>query len=1118
MEITNIKEIYGQHPQVIQLQKILADKNSTNQIFLKGLSQSAIAMVIAASLNPKRVQLILAHTQDDAAYLFNDLKTLLPDFRLLYFPASFTNTSNFGHENNANGILRTEVLQTLQAHKSKILIVTYPEALLEKVTTRKTLTENIIELKTNTCYKLTDLSNQLQQVHFQKVDFVDAPGQYALRGSILDIFSFSNDTPYRIDFFDDEIQSIRSFDIETQLSVSNEKCIKIIPDLLVNTNTSNLVPFLSLLPVSTVVWSENLTLLDESLSHNREKILEKHPILPGRDEEIATMSLLWTENTIKDIPSLFPIHISWGLQMQQTPTTFVFHVSPQPGFNKNFDFLIATLHEQQENGYTNYILSENSKQLERLQAIFEDKEADVQFTAIRQTLHEGFIDHDLQIACFTDHQLFGRYHRHKLRSDRYKKAKSGISVSELMNLKPGDYIVHADHGVGQFVGLQKLTENGKKQEVIKLIYRDNDILLVNLHSLHKISKFSEKDGKEPKINKLGTAAWQNLKNRTKSKIKDIAKDLIALYAQRKAKKGYAYMPDTFLQQELEASFIYEDTPDQEKATQAVKEDMESTTPMDRLVCGDVGFGKTEIAVRAAFKAVSDNKQVAILVPTTILAFQHYNTFRKRLKDFPCRVEYLSRLRSSKTQKAVIKDLHEGKIDIIIGTHKLIGKQIQFKDLGLLIIDEEQRFGVAVKEKLKQLKVNVDTLTLTATPIPRTLQFSLMGARDLSIINTPPPNRQAVNTELHGFNDTIIREAIMHELNRGGQVFFIHNRVKNIYELQIYLQKLIPEAAIAVGHGQMEGSKLEKTLLDFIDGHYDILLATTIIESGLDIPNANTIIINQAHQFGLSELHQLRGRVGRSNTKAFCYLLAPPISTLTWDARRRLKALEDYSELGSGIHIAMQDLDIRGAGNLLGGEQSGFIADIGYETYQRILDEALTELRTTEFKELFADEQNTPTPQSFVSDCQIDTDLEALIPENYVENTAEKIKLYRELDNINKETDLTTFSLKLKDRFGKIPKETQDLMYIVRIREMAKDLGIERVILKQNMLICHLVSNRESVFYQSALFMKILQMVQLQIVPIQISETKEKLRLKINSISSAAKAFAIIEKMLSFCKN
>lgn len=1116
MEISKIKQKYAQHPQVVSLREALEQKDNTSRVFLKGISQSALSVVIAAAANPKRVNVILKNTQDEAAYFFNDLKTLLPDYRLLYFPASFTNTSNFGHENNANDILRTEVLQNLEAHRNKLIVVSYPDALLEKVTTKQSLSQHILQLKSGESYDISQLTEKLYNAYFQQVDFVDEPGQFALRGSILDIFSFSNDLPYRIDFFDDEIQSIRSFDIETQLSVNEEQSIKIVPDLIANTTIESLVPFYEFVPSSTAFWTDNLEVLEYSLKHSLDKIWEKHETVAIGNNEVPTSQLLWTKTNLTEVIENFS-HITWGIQ--NSPKAYqelAFNISPQPSFNKNFDLLISSLKDYTNSGITTYILSENPKQLERLEAIFEDKQAEVDFIAVPQTLHEGFIDNDLQIACFTDHQIFERYHKHKLRNERYKKAKGGVSVSELMSLKPGDYIVHADHGVGQFAGLQKINEQGKNQEVIKLIYRDNDILLVNLHSLHKISKFREKDGEEPKINKLGTAAWQNLKNRTKSKIKDIAKDLIALYAKRKAKEGYAYMPDTFLQHELEASFIYEDTPDQEKATQAVKEDMESSTPMDRLVCGDVGFGKTEIAIRAAFKAVSDNKQVAILVPTTILAFQHYNTFSKRLADFPCNIEYISRMRGAKKQREIIQDLEVGKIDIIIGTHKLIGSKIKFKDLGLLIIDEEQRFGVAVKEKLKNLKVNVDTLTLTATPIPRTLQFSLMGARDLSIINTPPPNRQPVQTELHGFNDTIIREAIMYELNRGGQVFFIHNRVQNIYELQTYIQKLVPEASTTVGHGQMEGAKLEKTLLDFIDGQYDVLIATTIIESGLDIANANTIIINQAHQFGLSELHQLRGRVGRSNTKAFCYLLAPPLPSLTWEAKRRLKALEDFSDLGSGFHLAMQDLDIRGAGNLLGGEQSGFIADIGYETYQKILDEAILELRTTEFKELFADNEVTKS-QNFVTDCQIDTDFEALIPESYVENTSEKVRLYRELDNITSEKELQEFSKKLKDRFGKIPEETEDLMNVVRIREMAKDLGMERIIMKQKVLIMHLVSDRTSAFYQTPIFSKLLQAIQLQIIPIEITETKDKLRLKVSKVNNITTALTHIKKLWTFCK-
>jgi transcription-repair coupling factor (superfamily II helicase) len=790
-----------------------------------------------------------------------------------------------------------------------------------------------------------------------------------------------------------------------------------------------------------------------------------------------------------------------------------FKTSPQPLFHKNFELLEQNLIQNQEEGYQCFILSDNPTQLARIKSIFTDRQARVEYSEIDHALHEGFVDRELKLCVYTDHQIFERYHKFSLRTDQARVARQAISIKELNRLNPGDYVVHIDHGVGRFGGLVTTTVNGKPQEAIRLVFKDNDILLVSIHSLHRISKFKSKDGEPPRINKLGTGAWQHLKEKTKSKVKDIARELIALYAKRKSEPGFAFAGDSYLQNELEASFLYEDTPDQYKATKAVKQDMESSTPMDRLVCGDVGFGKTEIAVRAAFKAVADNKQVAILVPTTILALQHYKTFKERLKDFPCSVDYISRLRKAKDSSDALKRLKEGQLDIIIGTHKLIGKEVKFKDLGLLIVDEEQRFGVSVKEKLKELRVNVDTLTLTATPIPRTLQFSLMGARDLSILNTPPPNRQPIITELHSFNEAIIVEAIRYEVERNGQVFFINNRVQNIGEIEAVVKRLMPDIRTVVAHGQMEGPKLEGIMLDFINGEYDVLIATTIIESGLDIPNANTIIINNAHQFGLSELHQLRGRVGRSNKKAFCYLLAPPLSTLTQEARRRLKIIEEFSELGSGFNIAMQDMDIRGAGNLLGGEQSGFISDIGYETYQRILNEAMLELRETEFKDLYNDEQQEPENGKFVADCQIDTDAEILFPESYIENIAERMQLYRELDNIETEEALQKFEQNLNDRFGKLPAESEELIEVVRVRWLAQSLGMERLILKNNQLIIHFIANQQSPFYQSAAFGKILAWLQANHKRANMKEARDKLTLTMPKVGTIKQMKEILMDMI-----
>ncbi|MDA3930542.1 MAG: transcription-repair coupling factor, partial [Prolixibacteraceae bacterium] len=796
-------------------------------------------------------------------------------------------------------------------------------------------------------------------------------------------------------------------------------------------------------------------------------------------------------------------------------TVFQFVTAPQPQFNKNFDLLAHDLKQASANNYQNYILSNNEKQIERLQAIFDDRDFNVNFSPLNFTLHEGFIDRDLLLIFYTDHQIFERYHRYKLQTSN--KAKESISIKELNKLHQGDYVVHIDHGIGKFAGLVKTEVNGKTQEAIRLVYRDDDSLLVNIHSLHRISKYKGKDGGEPKINKLGTGAWQKMKSRAKSKVKDIAKDLIALYANRLEEKGFSFSPDTYMQQELEASFVYEDTPDQSKSTQSIKEDMERQMPMDRMVCGDVGFGKTEVAIRAAFKAIADNKQVAVLVPTTILAFQHYKTFTERLKDFPANIGYISRLRKAADVKTTLNELKEGKIDILIGTHRLVGKDVQFKDLGLLIIDEEQKFGVAVKEKLKQLKVNVDTLTLTATPIPRTLQFSLMGARDLSIIQTAPPNRYPIVTEVHGFNEAIIQEAINYEIDRNGQVFFIHNRVQNIYEFEGFIKKACPSARVIVGHGQMDGPKLEKVMLDFIDGKYDVLIATTIIESGLDIPNANTIIINNAQNFGLSELHQLRGRVGRSNKKAFCYLLAPPMTSLSAEARRRLKAIEEFSELGSGFNIAMRDLDIRGAGNMLGAEQSGFIADIGFETYHRILNEAIMELKQNDFKGVFEMKDNSEANQAFtnvkfMNDCTIDTDMELRFPESYVNSIAERMALYRELDNIEAEEQLLTFEQNLIDRFGKIPTQTKELIEVVRLRWTAINLGMERIILKRNKMICHFISDPQSSFYQSPTFTTILAWIQHNPGKCKIKEDKNKLSMIFQNVTDIQHSRDILLKI------
>ena len=921
------------------------------------------------------------------------------------------------------------------------------------------------------------VSDVLDEYGFEQVDYVYEPGQYAMRGSILDVFSFSYEFPYRIDFFGNEVETIRSFDVETQLSKEKLDSIYIVPEMTKGNRTNS--SLLDSLPSETLLASKDMAWVKERIG----SIWNEEPIT-GDEESFANIEQL----RAKLITGEDFLHAALGfcrLHFGTRPTgiadaTLTFSMEAQPIYHKNFDLVSESFHKYLEDGYTLYILSDVEKQATRIRAIFEDRGDDIPFTSVNKTIHEGFADETLRVCLFTDHQLFDRFHKFNLKSDKARSGKLSLSLKELNQFTTGDYIVHIDHGVGQFGGLVRTEVNGKMQEAIRLIYQNNDIIFVSIHSLHKLSKYKGKDsGEPPKLSKLGTGAWEKMKERTKSKVKDIARDLILLYSKRKQEKGFAYSPDSFMQHELEASFIYEDTPDQMKATADVKADMENDRPMDRLICGDVGFGKTEVAIRAAFKAVSDNKQVAVLVPTTVLAFQHYQTFSERLKDFPCRIEYISRARTAKEIRETLKDLKEGNINIIIGTHRIVGKDVTFKDLGLLIIDEEQKFGVSVKEKLRQLKANVDTLTMTATPIPRTLQFSLMGARDLSSITTPPPNRYPVQTEVERFNPDIIREAINFEMSRNGQVFFINNRIQNIYEMEALVKREVPDARIAVGHGQMEPEKLEKIILDFVNYEYDVLIATSIVESGIDVPNANTIIINNAQQFGLSDLHQLRGRVGRSNRKAFCYLLSPPLSSLTQEARRRLQAIENFSELGSGIHIAMQDLDIRGAGNMLGAEQSGFIADLGYETYQKILEEAVDELKAEEFADLYsnATENRPDTGSEYVRETYIESDLELMFPPAYIPNDSERVSLYRELDKMEEERDILAFTERLKDRFGKVPKEGKELIRVVRLRRMAKMLGMEKVILKKGQMSIFLVTNPESPYYESEAFDKLLGFIQ-----------------------------------------
>ncbi len=1039
------------------------------KIYLHGLigsSRSIAASFLAEKL--LRPLVICLNDKEEASFFYDDLVTL--DIRppVLFFPSSYKRAVQYEETEQENIILRTEALNKLK-ELEKLVIVTYPEALVEKVISGEGLDSHTFRIKKGDKLSIEFINDVLFEYGFERVDFVYEPGQYSVRGSIVDIYSFSNEDPYRLDFFGDEVDSIRVFDIDTQISKEKLDKIYIIPNIQEDPEGGGMISFFDFIPGRSVLLMQDIELIAGQVENSFQQTLLK----AGTEEEKE--SLLRKISSGKDLLQLTEPFtcIEFGSKACfRNSRTMQFNTGRQPVFNKNFNLLAENLIENREQGYTNYILSSNEKQTERLKAIFDDKGLRVHFTPLNFTFHEGFIDHDLRICCYTDHQIFERYHRFSIKTRKPQQAN--ITLKELGKLHPGDYVVHVDHGIGKFAGLVKTEVNGKMQEAIRLVYRNNDALFVSIHSLHRISKYKGKDGTEPAISKLGSGAWQRMKDRTKSKVKDIARELIVLYAKRLQEKGFAFSPDSYLQVELESSFIYEDTPDQIKSTQAVKEDMEKETPMDRLVCGDVGFGKTEVAIRAAFKAATDSKQVAVLVPTTILALQHYRTFTERLNGFPVRIEYISRLRKTATIRQVLKDTREGKVDILIGTHRLVGKDVQFKNLGLLIVDEEQKFGVSVKEKLKHLKVNVDTLTLTATPIPRTLQFSMMGARDLSIIQTPPPNRYPIVTELHGFNEEIIREAIQYELARNGQVFFIHNRVQNIYDVEAFIKRIVPKVRTVVGHGQMEGAKLEQVMLDFINGEYDVLVATTIIESGLDIPNVNTIIINHAQNFGLSDLHQLRGRVGRSNKKAFCYLLAPPLSTLSAEARRRLRAIEEFSELGSGFNIAMQDLDIRGAGNLLGAEQSGFIADVGFETYHRILAEAISELKQEEYKELFKDGKDEGAnaflkTTGFMNDCQIDTDMELLFPGEYIPDVSERMLLYRELDDQENEDALQCFEDSLVDRFGKLQQPSRELLEVVRLRWLAIELGMEKIILKNGRMICQFIADQHSPYYQSSVF-------------------------------------------------
>ncbi len=1112
MSQSEILNKYNTSKLLTQLKNLI--KDNSKRLFLSGATGSFKSLLVAESLNNNQ-HLIILNDKEEAAYFYNDLIQLIGDEKIYFLPSSYKRSPEYGNVDASNIILRTEALNFLSSGENDGIVVSYPLAIFEKVPTNELLNDCTLNIKTGEKLDISFVTEVLNEYEFNREDFVYEPGQFSVRGSIVDIYSFANEDPYRIDFFGDEVDSIRTFDLENQLSIEKLDKIAIIPNINKQQDTDKISLFDFLSP-DTFIWAYDFNFIFDNIAEAHLKIKHRNS-QREESEEVPSLSLFCDETEIhKRIIEKKTIEFG-KKSIFKDSTEITFNTSPQPAFNKNFNLLEEDLLSNEEKGYERYILSDNPKQHDRLRDIFKDLNSKISYTPLSKTLHEGFIDNDSKFCFYTDHQIFERYHKFSLRTDKARIAKQAISLKELSRLNPGDYVVHVDHGIGRFGGLVTTNENGKPQEAIRLVFRDNDILLVSIHSLHRISKYKSKDSEPPRINKLGTAAWQKIKDKTKKKVKDIARELISLYAQRKQEPGFAFSPDSYLQTELEASFIYEDTPDQEKTTQLVKEAMEKDTPMDMLVCGDVGFGKTEIAIRAAFKAVTDNKQVAVLVPTTILAMQHYNTFKERLKDFPCEIDYISRLRKPKDIKQALTKLKTGEVSIIIGTHRLIGKDVEFKDMGLLIIDEEQRFGVSIKEKLKKIKVNVDTLTLTATPIPRTLQFSLMGARDLSILNTPPPNRHPILTELHTINDEIIKEAISYEVDRNGQVFFIHNRVQNIFEIEAMINRILPEVKTVVAHGQMDGPQLEKIMLDFINGDYDVLIATTIIESGLDIPNANTIIINNANHFGLSELHQLRGRVGRSNKKAFCYLLAPPLTSVTQEARRRLKIIEEFSDLGSGFNISMQDLDIRGAGNLLGGEQSGFIADIGFETYHRILNEAILELKETEFKELYEEEihQKADKNIQFVTDCTIETDALLVLPDQYIENVAERMQLYRKLDGLKDEEELNGFKSELADRFGPIPETTEELIQVVQIRWKAIELGVEKIVFKNGKLLIYFVSNQESPYYQSPVFTGILGFLQAKAKTAKMQEKNNKLRLAIPSVKDISKIKQLFDNIHSF---
>lgn len=1113
MNLSALAGDFAADPRTKALLKALTDKRILAVKACNLAGSSAAMMLSALPTDAVRPIVVVGDSADDAGYLYHDLTRLTGENAVAMLPSAYKRDIKYGQIDPPSQILRTEALSRWHAADGLRFVVTYPEAMAERVASAESIDNHTLRLSLDSQADLTETIKWLRDNAFTEVDYVYEPGQFALRGSILDIFGYSHELPYRIDFFGDDIDSIRTFSIETQLSVERLQSVSITSDVPSHSHGMSLLEFID---PQTLIAMRDPDYTIQRIAAVAAETFSDSAVIADEGDRNAMTKVVDAEQFASALAGFRQLHFTATAPPTSIPdrhASIDFNCSPQALYHKNFDIIADSFTHFLADRYTIHILSDSEKQTERLRDIFTDRGDDIRFIPVNATLHEGYVDHPRKQCIFTDHQIFDRFHKYNLKSDRARSGKLALSLKELASIEPGDFIVHVDYGIGRFAGLYRTNVSGRTQEMIKLTYANNDTIFVSIHSLHKLAKYRGKEGVPPKINKLGTGAWNKMKERTKSKLKDIARDLIKLYAERRSQKGFGFAPDSYMQHELEASFIYEDTPDQLTATKAVKADMESDRPMDRLICGDVGFGKTEIAIRAAFKAATDGKQTAVLVPTTVLAYQHYQTFSRRLKDFPVRVDYLSRARTPKQIKALLEDLAAGKIDILIGTHKLIGKSVKFKDLGLLVVDEEQKFGVAVKEKLKQMKTNVDTLTMSATPIPRTLQFSLMGARDLSTITTPPANRYPILTTVTALTDDIVSEAINFEMSRNGQVFIINNRIEGLNELETMVHRLVPDARIVVGHGQMPPERLEKAILDFANHDYDILLATTIIESGIDMPNVNTIIINNAQNFGLSELHQLRGRVGRSSRKAFCYLTVPPHVSLSPTSRRRLQAIENFSDLGSGIHIAMQDLDIRGAGNLLGAEQSGFIADLGYETYQKILKEAVTELRTEEFSDLetVADREDST---EYVADCLIESDMELLLPADYVPQESERISLYQELDSIERETELQAFKSRLLDRFGKIPQETAELLRIPRLRRLARQLGIEKVNLKQGSMYIYFVDESNRAYYQSPMFGRILQYLQENPRRCRIREKGGKRSFSIDHVETVEEAVDILQTILS----